>query len=257
MSYAEIQRIQSQRSRARGVGAEASLTVEQWEETLADFEGMCAYCLKKQFDVLEHFIPIEIAGTTVKNCVPACYPCNKKKKNCTGDELRLRFGQDVIERVQQYLVNRSTTLPDCPVRCQYLIKVLPDKSTYSIQELIDYLPCRVLHLRTQAAISESTLRRIYSGEAIRPYTADRLLDTLGIIYNRSLSLNNVTGILLYEKRRQISEVENARKKGEIEKSRNDRLSSLKSFKWDKMGDDFLDDIEQLMQKHEIKLIRRS
>src|SRR5258707_13372735 len=146
MSISEHLRAQAQRSRARIINTPASLTLEQWEQTLVDFDGMCAYCLARPFDVLEHFQPIAIAGTTIKNCIPACYKCNHKKRDYMGDKLIAIFGMEVISRIQTYLDAREAATPDYPVRFNAQRPTLQIKQLYALNAPIHSLPPQILAL---------------------------------------------------------------------------------------------------------------
>ncbi len=187
-------RVQGQRSRARSLGALATLTLAQWEETLSDFDGLCAYCLVRTFDVLEHFLPIAIGGTTINNCVPACYECNHKKRDYVGSELIPLFGEDTINRVQAYLENRSTFLASHPIRFRKQPKVLYDQPVYTLHDLIECLPCKLRQLAKMAGISTTGLLCVRNANPIRHSTANKLLGALSEIYDRPLSLHNVMGI---------------------------------------------------------------
>jgi len=76
------QRLHGQNQRAKQAGTRHDLTMEQWLETLEYFDHKCAYC-GGEYEVIEHYLPIYKAGTTVSNCVPACLHCNilKDRKN--------------------------------------------------------------------------------------------------------------------------------------------------------------------------------
>ncbi len=104
-SKTSVQALIRQLSRARKLGAPADLTWAEWSQTLNDFEGMCAYCQKRPYQVLEHFIPLgqPDSGTTVVNCVPACYWCNRLKGARSPETSRLPSHQ--IVRVRTYLVH--------------------------------------------------------------------------------------------------------------------------------------------------------
>jgi len=65
------QNLHGQNQRAKQVGARHDLTMEQWLETLEYFDHKCAYC-GGEYQVIEHYLPVSTAGTTVSNCVPAC-----------------------------------------------------------------------------------------------------------------------------------------------------------------------------------------
>jgi hypothetical protein len=76
------QRLHGQNQRAKQAGARHDLTMAQWLETLEYFDYKCAYC-GEEYEVIEHYLPVHQAGTTVSNCVPACLHCNimKDRKN--------------------------------------------------------------------------------------------------------------------------------------------------------------------------------
>lgn len=65
--------------RARKVGAPATLTMREWLTTVRFFDGLCAYCRKVDYEVIEHATPLPRGGTTRKNCLPACTTCNNQK----------------------------------------------------------------------------------------------------------------------------------------------------------------------------------
>jgi len=75
------------RARQRAIQAHlpATLTVEQWLRTLKHFGWRCAYCEQRPGVIIEHFIPLPLAGTTAENCVPSYYACNSKKGNVHPD----------------------------------------------------------------------------------------------------------------------------------------------------------------------------
>ncbi|MBI5950076.1 MAG: hypothetical protein HY865_00330 [Chloroflexi bacterium] len=73
------QKIRGQNQRAKQAGARYDLTLEQWLETLEYFNHKCAYCGKRDYEFIEHYLPVRVAGTTVSNCVPSCASCNALK----------------------------------------------------------------------------------------------------------------------------------------------------------------------------------
>jgi hypothetical protein len=78
----EIDRLESQLTKARYLQAEATLTLIEWLDTLHHFRWQCAYCGERPFQVMSHVTPLPAGGTTADNCVPACYPCIRlKRKN--------------------------------------------------------------------------------------------------------------------------------------------------------------------------------
>jgi 5-methylcytosine-specific restriction endonuclease McrA len=76
------QKVRAQNQRAKQAGTRHDLTLEQWLETLEYFDYKCAYC-GAEYEVIEHYLSIYKAGTTVSNCIPACLHCNlmKDRKN--------------------------------------------------------------------------------------------------------------------------------------------------------------------------------
>lgn len=105
----ELDRVKSHNKRALNAKLPATLTLEEWLETLEYFEWKCAYC-GGSYDLLEHYIPLShYVGTTRDNCVPACHGCNGVKQAWHPDRipyttkrnsLKLQNG---IARVREYL----------------------------------------------------------------------------------------------------------------------------------------------------------
>ena len=115
MKVTEHERVKQHVGIAKRLGKPATLTLSEWKQTIADFGGLCAYCLNNPFELLEHFIPIRFAGTHVRNCVPACNDCNRKKKDYTGDKLIEKLGLSTVQRITAYLESQmesdSTSTP--------------------------------------------------------------------------------------------------------------------------------------------------
>lgn len=103
----EERRLPVHMRRASKAGKPATLTLDEWVHTLTDFNGKCAYCLEADFTVLEHYLPVERAGTTASNCIPACQSCNIRKRQDRAGGIP----KADLERVRRYLVNRSRTSP--------------------------------------------------------------------------------------------------------------------------------------------------
>jgi predicted transcriptional regulator len=72
--------------------------------------------------------------------------------------------------------------------------MLDEQSTYSIQELFDFLPITISELARKSEINEVTLARIRDGKSTRRSTVNKLLLTMTEIYGRNLNIRNVTGI---------------------------------------------------------------
>ena len=58
------QRIRGQNQRAKQAGARHDLTLGQWLETLEYFNYKCAYCGTRDYEFIEHYLPVRVAGTT-------------------------------------------------------------------------------------------------------------------------------------------------------------------------------------------------
>lgn len=102
-------KIQAALRKDRSNGLPATLTFDQWIQTLDDFQWHCAYCYTGRYEVLEHFIPRRHrGGTTVSNCLPACESCNTRKYNHHPSTLlnHKELGP-AIERLQAYLESRG------------------------------------------------------------------------------------------------------------------------------------------------------
>ena len=92
------QRLRGQNNRARQAGARHDLTMAQWLETLEYFDHKCAYC-GGNYEVIEHYLPIYQAGTTVSNCIPACLRCNIMKDK-QGHDLSFYQNKNVIQFIE-------------------------------------------------------------------------------------------------------------------------------------------------------------
>lgn len=179
MGITEKERVNAHVGIARRARVTATLTLTEWMQTIADFNGMCAYCLTRPYTVLEHFSLAEIAGTHVRNCLPACTQCNLRKRNHTGEILSTRFGQDTIERLQQYLVSRTNQpdepQPDShrPARGGWSIPPLPlpdPSGPYRLKSLVaDELRCSRLTL--QRRLNETGIKTYYFKGDRRPFIA--------------------------------------------------------------------------------------
>lgn len=76
------------RRKARQRGATIiTLTREQWEAILYEFDYLCAYCSEAKPLEQDHMIPLSRGGAhTVENIVPACRSCNAAKGDRTAEE---------------------------------------------------------------------------------------------------------------------------------------------------------------------------
>lgn len=66
--------------RARKAQAEGSHTLEQWQELLSFFDGICPACGKKRKLTLDHIVPLNKNGSDyIDNIQPLCKRCNSAK----------------------------------------------------------------------------------------------------------------------------------------------------------------------------------
>lgn len=72
--------------------------------------------------------------------------------------------------------------------------MLPDQEKYTLQELFDLLPISISELARQSGINEVTLARMRDGKGTRRDTVNKLLIAMTRVYERDLSIRNVTGI---------------------------------------------------------------
>lgn len=82
--------------RVRGREIINTLTAQEWQDILKQYNHKCAYCGKDLFNLFakpekDHVIPISKGGDNIKeNVVPACQSCNSKKHNKIIKEVILK-----------------------------------------------------------------------------------------------------------------------------------------------------------------------
>lgn len=104
--YPDWALVQSHLGRAKKVDAPATLTVAAWTATVHHFNGKCAYCNKRKYQVLEHYKPISLLGGTVNdNCLPACNRCNGTKGDLHPDDFEPLFPSENIARIKAYFAS--------------------------------------------------------------------------------------------------------------------------------------------------------
>lgn len=75
-------RMRKEARRARMLGVEHTLTLDEWLMICEQFGQRCAYCGKIKPLEQDHVIPLSKGGPhTRENVVPACKPCNASKGN--------------------------------------------------------------------------------------------------------------------------------------------------------------------------------
>lgn len=78
---------------------------------------------------------------------------------------------------------------------------MPNNTTYTLQDLFEFLPIPLAELARQSAINEVTLARIRDGKSTRRSTVNKLLLTMSKIYEKELTIRNVTGMNLQTNKR--------------------------------------------------------
>lgn len=146
-------------SRARTVGLPASLTLETWTRTVADFAGLCAYCQGAPARVVEHFIPLSAGGGTAPgNCLPACQGCNAAKGAAHPDDLDSdRIPASRVAELRAYLRARSDGMDTGTLNTKGLItgiRIPPDVLA-ALDAVVDRENARLAP--TGASISRSAL----------------------------------------------------------------------------------------------------
>ena len=89
----------------------ATLTPEEWDETLLEFDFKCAYCGTKGFMTQDHVIPVSAGGGYIKeNIVPACETCNASKQASPVVEWFKRQEFFSLERLEKIKAFTGLTL---------------------------------------------------------------------------------------------------------------------------------------------------
>ena len=78
---------------------------------------------------------------------------------------------------------------------------MKQKEQYTLEELFNHLAITVTELSDLAGMSEVTIRRIRHGFPARRSTANKLLLAFSKAYDRDLSIDNVTGLVIDERQR--------------------------------------------------------
>ena len=85
--YKERPRIYRQLNQARMRGLAATLTIDDWADTLVYFKWKCAYCASSPVERLDYLVPLQQGGgVTVDNCIPACRACKTAKRTLSAEE---------------------------------------------------------------------------------------------------------------------------------------------------------------------------
>ncbi len=69
---------------SRQQGAQHVHSEQEWDARLAEFAGMCAYCVVRPATEREHMTPLSRGGDDhIENVVPVCRGCNARKNSRT------------------------------------------------------------------------------------------------------------------------------------------------------------------------------
>lgn len=89
-----------------------TLTAEQWQKILGDFNEECAYCGNKEEIQQEHFIALNKGGEyTHNNIIPACRICNSSKQDADFFEWYPKqefYSQQRESKILEYLNYTNT-----------------------------------------------------------------------------------------------------------------------------------------------------
>lgn len=82
--------------KARKRSAPGTFTLKQWLALITKYKGCCAYCGKRRKLTVDHRKPIVSGGSNyINNILPACAPCNSKKRDKPEKAFRAWLRQQV------------------------------------------------------------------------------------------------------------------------------------------------------------------
>lgn len=73
------------------------------------------------------------------------------------------------------------------------------ENTYDFVWLLENMPASLTELARLADVSERSVMRMRDGHRVQRNIANKILRALSIKYNKTLNLDNVTGINLYQR----------------------------------------------------------
>ena len=73
------------------------------------------------------------------------------------------------------------------------------ENTYNFAWLLENMPASLTELARLADVSERSIMRMRDGHKMQRNIANKVLYALSIKYNKTLNLDNVTGINLYQR----------------------------------------------------------
>ena len=94
-AHPEVRKAAHQLRRAREVGAGGRFIAKEWRSLVLRYESRCAYCGTVAPLEADHRTPLSRGGSnSVDNILPACGPCNRKKRNRTEEEFKASRGDN-------------------------------------------------------------------------------------------------------------------------------------------------------------------
>lgn len=154
----ERQRVDFQNERARKLALSATLTIEQWIDTLNHFQWTCAYC-SGPYEVLEHFIPLALQGeTSVFNCLPSCFECNARKQDLHPGALSW-IAPSTILYIRSYFTSFHKGISVVPLARSAVASAEDPDAIYTVNDLAKRLQVTektVYRLITQGKIQGGT-----------------------------------------------------------------------------------------------------
>jgi 5-methylcytosine-specific restriction endonuclease McrA len=86
-------------NKRRAAAAGTHFTFREWEQLLRAHEGRCAYCGATERIEADHRQPLCRGGSNdIRNILPACRPCNRRKHRRTEKEFRALLAREAKER---------------------------------------------------------------------------------------------------------------------------------------------------------------
>lgn len=108
-----FKKIRSEYEVRRKVAAAAlvsDMTEEQWNTTMKEFGGCCAYCGTDKNITRDHIVPLSKGGGYTKtNIIPCCASCNSKKNNKEFREwykAQPFYRADRLEKIERIMEGR-------------------------------------------------------------------------------------------------------------------------------------------------------
>jgi 5-methylcytosine-specific restriction endonuclease McrA len=95
-NHPDVRKAKAQVRRAREIGALGRFTAAEWRSLTARYDAKCAYCGADAPLEADHRTPLSRGGAnSIDNILPACGPCNRKKRTMTEAEFRRSIEGDL------------------------------------------------------------------------------------------------------------------------------------------------------------------